>query len=109
MIEGTSQESQNNSVVCYISVLPSDLHACTLSHFSRVQLFATLWTVANQGPLSMGFTRQENWIGLPCPPPGGLPNPGIEPVSLTSPALAGRFFTTSATWDAPQFASTVFS
>ena len=98
MIEGTSQESQNNSVVCYISVLPSDLHACTLSHFSRVQLFATLWTVANQGPLSMGFTRQENWIGLPCPPPGGLPNPGIEPVSLTSPALVGGSFTTSPTW-----------
>ena len=66
VIEGTSQESQNNSVVCYISVLPSDLHACTLSHFSRVQLFATLWTVARQGPLSMGFTRQENWNGLPC-------------------------------------------
>ena len=48
----------------------------------------------------MGFSRQEYWSGLPCPPPGDLPNPGIEPVSLTSPALAGRFFTTSATWEA---------
>ena len=48
----------------------------------------------------MGFSRQEYWGGLPCPPPGDLPNPGIEPVSLKSPALAGGFFTTSATWEA---------
>ena len=46
-------------------------------------------------------TRQEHWSGWPCPPPGDLPNPGTEPVSLTSPALAGGFFTTSATWEAP--------
>ena len=58
----------------------------------------TLWTVALQAPLSMGFSRQEYWSGLPCPPPGDLPGPGIEPTSLTSPALTGRFFTTSATW-----------
>ena len=51
-------------------------------------------------PLSMGFSRQEYWSKLPYPPPGSLPNPGIEPVSLTSPALASRFFTTGATWDA---------
>ncbi|ELR52587.1 hypothetical protein M91_18885, partial [Bos mutus] len=50
-----------------------------------------------QAPLSMGFSRQEYWSGLPFPPPGTLPNPGIEPVSLKSPALAGGFFTTSAT------------
>ena len=56
--------------------------------------------VAHQAPLSMGFSRQEYWSGLPCPPPGDLPNPGIEPVSLTFPALAGGFFTTSATWEA---------
>ena len=49
----------------------------------------------------MGFSRQEYWSGLPCPPPGDVPNPGIEPVSLMSPALAGGFFTTSATWEAP--------
>ena len=60
----------------------------------RHQLFATPWTVARQALLSMGFSRQEYWSGLPCPPPGDLPNPGIEPTSLTSPALAGRFFTT---------------
>ena len=53
---------------------------------SHVQLFATPWTVAYQVPLSMGFSRQEYWSGLPCPPPGDLSNPGIEP---TSPALAG--------------------
>ena len=48
----------------------------------------------------MGFSKQEHWSGLPCPPPGDLPDPGIEPMSLTSPALAGRFFTTRATWEA---------
>ena len=64
-----------------------------LSCFSRVQCFETLWTVAHQAPLSMGFSRQEYWSGLPCPPPGNLPNPGIESLSFTSPALAGGFFT----------------
>ena len=47
----------------------------------------------------MGFSRQEDWNGLPCPPPGDLPDPGIKPASVMSPALAGRFFTTSATWE----------
>ena len=70
---------------------------CALSHFSRVWFFATLWTVACQAPLSMWFSRQEYWSGLPCPPPGDLPDPGIEPASLMSPVLAGKFFTTSAT------------
>ena len=71
-----------------------------LGRFSPVQLFVTLWTVAHQAPLSMGFSRQEYWSGLPFPPPGDpppgdLPNPGTEPVSLMSSALAGGFFTTS--------------
>ena len=57
------------------------------SCFSHVQLFVTLWTVAFQIPLSMGFSRQEYCSGLPCPPLGDLPDPGIEPMSLTSPAL----------------------
>ena len=70
---------------------------CMLSHFSRVHLFATPWTVACQAPLSMGFSRQEPWNGLPCPPQGDPPDPGIEPVSFESPALAGIFFTTSIT------------
>ena len=58
---------------------------------------AILEIVAHQAPLSMGFSRQIYWSGLPWPPPGDLPNPGIEP---TSPALAGGFFNTSATWEA---------
>ena len=61
---------------------------------------ATLWTVDCQTPLSIGFSRQEYWSGLPCPPPGDLPDPEIELESLMSPALAGGFFTTSATWKA---------
>ena len=57
--------------------------------------------VAHQAPLSMEFSRQEYWSELLLPFPGGLPTPGIEPASLTPPALAGMFFTTSATWKAP--------
>ena len=60
-----------------------------------------LWTAARQAPLSMGFSRQRHWSGLPCPPPGDLPHPGIKLMSLMSPALVGRFFTTRATWEAP--------
>ena len=75
-------------------------YARVLSHFSHVQLFATLWIVACQTPLSMGFSRQEYWSGLACPFPGNLPDPGIEPVSLMSPALAGVFFTTATTSEA---------
>ena len=71
-----------------------------LSHFSCVQLFVTLWTVACQMPLSMGFSRQEYWSGLSFPPPGDLPDSGIKPTSLMSPALAGGFFVTSTTWEA---------
>ena len=57
------------------------------------------WTVVHQAPLSMGFSRQEYWSALPCPPPGDLPNPGIEVRSLVSPALADGVFTTSITWE----------
>ena len=71
-----------------------------LSHFSCVWLSVTLWTVAHQPPLSMGFSRQEYWGELPRPPPENLPNPGIEPPSLMSPELAGGFFTISTTWEA---------
>ena len=60
-----------------------------LSHFSRVWLFGTLWTVACQAPLSMGFFRQEYWSGLRCPLPGDLPDSGMEPPSLIFPAPAG--------------------
>ena len=71
-----------------------------LSRFSHVQLFLMLWTVACQALLSRGFSRQEYWNGLPFATPGDLPNPGIEPVSLSFPSLTGRFFTSSATWEA---------
>ena len=54
---------------------------CMLTHFSLIQLFATSWTIACQAPLSMEFSRQEYWSGLPCPSLGDLPNPGIEPRS----------------------------
>ena len=67
-----------------------------LSHFSRVRLFVTLWTVAHEAPLSMGIENPpEYWSGLPCPSPGALPDPGIEPTSLMSPASAGGFLTMS--------------
>ena len=69
------------------------VHAKLLSH---VQFFATPWTVAHQALLSIGFSRQEYWSGLPFSSPEGLPNPGIEPVSFISPALANGFFTTAA-------------
>ena len=74
-------------------------HMRMLSRFSCVQLFATLWTVARQAPLSMGLSRQEYWTGWSCPPPEDLLYSGIETASCMSPALAGGFFTTSATWE----------
>ena len=78
----------SNSDICDVGML---------SHFSCVQLLVTLWIVAHQTPLSMGFSRQEYWSGLPCPSLGDLPHPGIKPRSLMSPALAGGFFITSTT------------
>ena len=63
---------------------------------SWVQLFVVPWTVAHHAPLFMESSRQEYWSGLPLSIPGDLPNPGIEPASLVSPTLAGRFFTTTA-------------
>ena len=75
-------------------ILPPSGGACV-----RWRLTEISWTVAHQAPLSMGFSRQEYWSELPLAPPGDLPNPGMEPTSLLSPALAGGFFTTSATWE----------
>ena len=71
------------------------MDVCVLSLFSRVQLFVTPWIVARQAPLSMGFSRHKYWNGVPFP--GPLPDPRIKPAPLMSPALAGGFFTTSAT------------
>ena len=85
----------------HVTPVPSPtIYVCVLSHSCHVRLCAILWAVACQAPLSMGFSRQEYWSGLPFPSPGELLNPGIEPESLMSPALAGKFFTTSNTWKA---------
>ena len=78
--------------------LRKELIDCAL--LSCTQLFVIPWTVAHQAPLSVEFSRQKYWSGLPFPPPGDLPNPGIEPKSLVSLALADRFFTTETTWEA---------
>jgi len=88
-------------VCVYVHIKQVNLaYACMLSCFSHVWFFVNLWTVACQTPLSMGCSRWEYWNGLPFPPPGDLPDPGIKPKSLTSPALAGGVFTTSGTLEA---------
>ena len=89
-----------NFLLVFFRTIIRILTMCMLSCFSRVQLFAVPWSVTHQAPLSMGFSRQEYWHGLPCPSPGALPNPGIEPKSHISPELAGGFFATSTTWEA---------
>ena len=71
--------------------------------FGHVWLCVTLWTVAHQAPLSMGFPRQKYWSGLPCPPPKDLPSSGIKLASPMSPALAGKFFTTITNLGSPRY------
>ena len=73
------------------------LYVCTFSHSVTSNSFATLWTLVYQAPLSMGFSRQEYWRGLPLPPPGDLPDPGIEPASLAPPVYH------CTTWETPGF------
>ena len=73
---------------------------CAVLLLSPVRLFAIPWTAACQAPLPMEFHRQEFWRGVPFPPPGDLPHPKTESKSPVSPALAGRFFNTSTTWEA---------
>ena len=82
-VDGETEKPLNNNRNSNSLFLPSFHHArmCVISRFSRVQIF-----VARQAPLSMGFSRQEDWDGLPQPPPGDLPNPGIEPLSPVAPA-----------------------
>ena len=82
-----------------------DKSAGVLSSLSRVWLCATLWAVVHQAPLSIRFSRQEYWSGLPCPPLGDLPDPGIKPISFTSPSLAGGFLTPSTIWEALNISS----
>ena len=73
----------------YLLDISSYIYVCVLSCFSHIRLFVTLWTVAHQAPLSMGFSRQEYWSGLPFPSPGNLSDPGVK---HKPPALAGGFF-----------------
>ena len=86
--QGIRKQKRNLWIICPVVV-------CCACMLSCVWLFATPWTVAHQAPLSMEFSRQECWSGLPFPTPGDLSNPGIEPVSPVSSALVGRFFTTA--------------
>ena len=86
--------------VCVCVCAPTARMRAVLSHFSRTRFFVTPWAVALQAPLSMGFSRQEDWSGLPGPPPGDLPHPGMASASLMSLALEGGLFTTSATREA---------
>ena len=91
---------EHHTLFLLASLWEPHMCVCMLSCFSHVQLFVSLWTVAHQAPLSMGFSTQEYWSGLSFPPSGNLPDSGIEPVSLTSLALVGGFFITSTTWEA---------
>ena len=84
--------SMNNVSVCVC--------VCTKSPQLCLNLCDPMDIIAHQTPLSMGFSQQKYWSGLPCSLPGDLPNPRIKPASLTSPALAGRFLTTSTIWEA---------
>ena len=91
-------------LLCAILSFYGNHHLPTLcaQSLSHVWLFAAPWTVALQAPLSRGFSKGEYWSGLPFPPPGDLPDSGIEPASLVSPTRVGRYFTISATREAPQ-------
>ena len=94
------QFSEKKCVIVFIwSCISVNKDLFVLSRFSRVWLFVIPWTAAHQTPLTMEFSRQEYWSGLPFPTPGDLPNLGIEPAFLTSPALSGGFFITSTTWE----------
>ena len=73
---------------------PTNLRSHLTQFLNHVQLFVALWAVAYQAPLPIKYSRQEYWSGVTFPPPGDLPNPGIEPMSPASPTLAGEFFTT---------------
>ena len=82
--------SQNISFRIYLTMIywvPTVIKTVVVPSLSRAQLFATLWTVAFRTPLSKGFSRQEYWSGLPCPPPGDLPDRRVKPVPLLSPVL----------------------
>ena len=94
MTKGPIQEEN----IKIVNIYPPNIKVKEKS-LSCVLLFAIPWTVAHQAPLSMGFSRQEYWSGLPFPMPEDLSNPRIKHISLMSPALEGRFFATSVSWE----------
>ena len=94
LFEAVAYNGQCLIVTCVCVCVCVCARVCTRA-LSHVRLFVTLWTIAHQAPLSMGFPRQEYWSRLPFPSPGDLPDPGIKPVSPVSATLAGRFFTTA--------------
>ena len=101
--KGNSGRSCNREVgrLCLAQIAYSSIWCLyTGGYLHQSYLIVTPWTVARQAPLSMGFSRQDYWSGLPCPPPEDLPSPEMEPKSLMSPASVGRFFTTSAAQEA---------
>ena len=88
------QLKQSVSICFPLNHYEIHMHTCMLNNFSCVQFFAIPWTITCQDPLSWRFFRQEYWSEFPCPSPGDLPDPGIEPVSPAAPALQAEFFTT---------------
>ena len=94
LIQPSSLDSSHLvTIITSFYSFPWDTKLCVCAQLlSHVRLFATSWTVACQAPLSIGFSRQESWSGLPFPMPWNLPKPGIKPKSLVSPASAGGFF-----------------
>ena len=104
IIENVDREVEKLEFKKYLFLAALSLSCSTqrkrkVKSLSHVRLFATPWSVAYQAPLSMGFSRQDYWSGVPFPPPGDLPHPAIEPRSLMFPASAGRFFITGTTWE----------
>ena len=95
---GWGENEREGIVESNISDMQVYIACVYVNHFICVQLFVTLCSVAHPAPLSIGFSRQEYWSGLPCPPPGDLQDPGVKPSSLTFPRNVGRFFTTSIIW-----------
>ena len=87
-------------LVFHLSILLQEVQAHMLSHSNYVRFFCNPMDCSPPGPSVLGFSSQEYWSGLPCPPPGDLPDPGSKPISLMSSALAGGFFSTSTTWEA---------
>ena len=85
----STQRTWNSPVSLHLLPCTAIMHACTLSCFSCIRLFAIKWTIVCQAPLSMGFSRQEYWSGVPYPLPENLPDPEMEPTSPATPALQG--------------------